>query len=68
MKPLVFLRIVGLSACAAVATLLLPSPAHARVRVSGLSQNRSRSLWQVDTFSGHLTGAQSPQNNMITSV
>src|SRR2546422_6520721 len=24
--------------------------------------------WQVDTFSGHLTGAQSPQNNMITSV
>src|SRR5437588_6428416 len=23
---------------------------------------------QVDTFSGHLTGAQSPQNNMITSV
>ena len=24
--------------------------------------------WQVDTFSGHLTGAQSPQNNMITSI
>ena len=24
--------------------------------------------WQVDTFSGHLTGAQLPQNNMITSV
>ena len=24
--------------------------------------------WQVDTFSGQLTGAQSPQNNMITSV
>ena len=24
--------------------------------------------WQVDTFSGHLTGAQSPQSNMITSV
>ena len=24
--------------------------------------------WQVDTFSGHLTGAQPPQNNMITSV
>src|SRR6266446_3450789 len=24
--------------------------------------------WQVDTFSGHLAGAQSPQNNMITSV
>jgi hypothetical protein len=24
--------------------------------------------WQVDTFSEHLTGAQSPQNNMITSV
>src|SRR4029453_15749744 len=23
---------------------------------------------QVDTFSGYLTGAQSPQNNMITSV
>jgi len=24
--------------------------------------------WQVDTFSGHLIGAQSPQNNIITSV
>ena len=24
--------------------------------------------WQVDTFPGHLTGAQAPQNNMITSV
>ena len=24
--------------------------------------------WQVDTFSGHLTGAQSPQNNMITRI
>jgi hypothetical protein len=24
--------------------------------------------WQVDTFSGHLTGAQSPYNNIITSV
>ena len=24
--------------------------------------------WQVDTFSGHLTGVQPPQNNMITSV
>src|SRR5216683_2777732 len=24
--------------------------------------------WQVDTFSGHLTGTQPPQNNMITSV
>ena len=24
--------------------------------------------WQVDTFSGHLTGAQSPQNNRITSI
>ena len=34
MKPLVFLRIVGLSACAAVAPLLLPSPGHARVHVS----------------------------------
>src|SRR5262245_58221766 len=24
--------------------------------------------WQVDTFSGHLTGARSPYNNIITSV
>src|SRR5882672_9144280 len=24
--------------------------------------------WQVDTFAGHLAGAQLPQNNMITSV
>ena len=28
----------------------------------------SEACWQVDTFSGHLTGAQPPQNNMITSV
>jgi len=28
----------------------------------------SEACWQVDTFSGQLTGAQPPQNNMITSV
>ena len=42
----------------------------------GISQEKLRdclktgpeACWQVDTFSGHLTGAQSPQSNMITSV
>ena len=50
---------------------LMPEPI---VKQDGTQKNGDRlktgpkACWQVDTFSGHLTDAQSPQNNIITSV
>ena len=39
-----------------------------RVKIGDCLKTGPEACWQVDTFSGHLTGAQSPQNSMITSV
>src|SRR4029450_7012110 len=40
---------------------------HAQYSKRDCLKTGPEACWQVDTFSGHLTGAQPPQNNMITS-
>jgi hypothetical protein len=57
----------ALSGAASVDTATTPLDKPSRTKRDCLKTG-PEACWQVDTFSGHLTGAQSPQSNMITNV